>query len=163
MADFYGTLSSTSFRVKDREAWLADPDVQKIKNHAQGEDGGFFLGEYNRPGKAGYWAFGWYGQYPSWTLTEWDNEDNETEFDIPSVLQRHILPGDVCQIGVSGNEKLRYIGGAMCWITSAGIAYFDAATAWDTVISPGEIRRTALRFGKELAKITRARPQRKTA
>lgn len=29
MADFYGCLESTSFRVKDREAFLAEPAIQR--------------------------------------------------------------------------------------------------------------------------------------
>lgn len=124
MADFYGALESTSFRVKDRDAWLADPDVQKIKGHAEGD--GFFEEE-----KDGYWAFGWYGQYPSPVLSEWDDEsDEEKNLDITEVIQRHIRPGDVCQIGVSGSEKLRYIGGILCWVSSQGIISFDGETCW---------------------------------
>ena len=51
MADFYGCLEASSFRVRDKTAWLSDPDVQKIKERMQQEDGFFEEEEV-------YWAFG---------------------------------------------------------------------------------------------------------
>lgn len=132
MADFYGCLESTSFRVKDRDAWLADPDVQRVKAHATSEEGFF---EESEKGD-GYWAFGWYGQYPSWILTTFSENDEESEdLDITDVIQRHIVPGDVCRIGISGNEKLRYIGGGICWVSSTGTVYFEGTTEWSEKIT----------------------------
>lgn len=160
MADFYGALSSTSFRVKDVAAFIADPDVQRIRKHATSEDGGFFDGPFDDEqasahDKPGYWAFGWYGQYPSTILQWFDDDDEEIELDICDVIQRHIRPGDVCRIGVSGNEKLRYIGGPLCWVTSKGSTYFDGTTAWDHVVTTGELRADTRRLSRSITKITR--------
>ena len=140
MADFYGCLMATEFRVKDREAWLADPDVQELKSLAESE--GFF-GE-NSDG--GYWSFGWHGQYPSPALTELDDEGNEKETNFLAAIQRHIRPGDVCQVGVSGNEKLRYIGGGIWFVTSEGIADFPGVTDWQERVSAGELLLEMERF-----------------
>lgn len=150
MADFYGALSSTSFRVKDREAWLADPDVQRLQAQAEGD--GFF--EESR----GHWAFGWYGQYPSWVLSEYNPDTDESDdLDLTNVIERHILPGDVCQIGVSGNEKLRYIGGGLCWVTSRGTAYIDATTQWDQKLTEKSLRSIVSAFGKSVSKALRTK------
>ena len=133
MADFYGCLEASAFRVKDKTVWLSDHDVQQIKERLQQE--GFFEEETD------YWAFGCYGQYPSPLLTFWNEETNEEkEISILDVVQRHIVPGDVCQIGVSGNEKLRYIGGGVWWVTSKGVLYFNAETAWDNKMTESELK-----------------------
>lgn len=132
MADFYGCLESTSFRVKDRASFLADADVQHIANHAKAE--GFF--EEN--GET--FSFGWYGQYPSTVLTYCDaSTDEEKEVSVCDVIHRHILPGDVCQIGISGNEKLRYIGGELQWVTSKGVASFNGVTEWSEQITETDL------------------------
>jgi hypothetical protein len=140
VSDFYGALESTSFHVKDRAAFLADPDVVKIQEHAKSE-GGFFDEEKNTPGE---FAFGWYGQYRGTVLRLYNEEaldgdlaeyDEEAEeLDVCAVIQRHIVDGEICQIGISGNEKLIYIGGSIHWVSSKGTAYFDGQTSrGDTV------------------------------
>ena len=130
---FYGCLSSTYFRVKDQEAFLANPDVQYITEYALGS--GFF-----EPDADGYFAFAWEVEYTSVSIFP-DNEDGEeNKLTVPDVIQRHILPGDVCRIGISGNEKLRYIGGEIFWITSKGIACFDGCTEWRYQISSGDLK-----------------------
>lgn len=152
MADFFGALSSTSFRVKDDVAWLADPDVKQIQEHVKSEEGFFDKAE------DGYWSFGWYGQYPGVVLSEWQEEEKdgiteevEVELDITEVIARHILPGDVCQIasvtmpvcadydGISGSEKLRYIGGMMFWVSSKGVVSFDAQVSWSEKLRAPEV------------------------
>lgn len=141
MADFYGCLESSSFRVRDRELFLADPQVQEIQAHASTD--GFFREE------DGYFAFGWYGQYPSMVLEIRDNEEGEpVELDIADVIRRHIFPGDVCQIGISGNEKLRYIGGPICWVTSKGTAELSAETRWSDKLREADLVRLAAEFNK---------------
>lgn len=40
-------------------------------------------------------------------------------------------PLPVDQWVISGNEKLRYIGGALWWVSSEGLALFDGTTAWN--------------------------------
>jgi hypothetical protein len=132
MADFYGCLETTSFRVKDRASFLADAEVQHIANHARAE--GFF----EQDGET--FSFGWYGQYPSTVLVNYDvNGDEEEEVSICEVIQRHILPGDVCQIGISGNEKLRYVGGDIQWVTSQGVVTFGGVTEWTNRMSEKDL------------------------
>lgn len=130
MSDFYGALESTSFRVRDKEAFLTDPDTVWLKQHAEGL-GGFFDEDAD-----GYFAFGWEAQYPSPVITRWNEEKNEDdELSLDMLIQRHITPGDVCQIGVSGAERLRYIGGILWWITSRGLVFMDAQTEWGTKLT----------------------------
>lgn len=135
MADFYGCLESTSFRVKDRAAFLADPEVALLKAHAVSEEG-FFVED------GGYFSFGWYGQYPSIELPVFDDDlpDGIRYLDIGETIRVHILPGDVCQIGVSGNENLRYIGGYIYWVTSQGVVAINGQTCWEDRLSENGIR-----------------------
>ncbi len=131
MSDFYGCLESTSFRVKDTPAFLAEPAVQQAKK----------IADFFDQNEDGYFHFGWYGQYPTPVLTEWNDEtDEEIEYDLLDAIQRHIREGDLCQIGVSGNEKLRYIGGGLWFITSKGVASFDGVTEWSNKLTPKVVR-----------------------
>jgi hypothetical protein len=171
MSDFYGCLLSTRFRVKDREKFLADPEVQILKNHAEKNDG--FFDEEN-----GYFLFGWSGSYPSVYIRPDDNEEEEeVEFDdgdvelddgetkqevglddkehkekekvevnITEVIEEHILPGDVCQIGISGNEKLWYIGGHVGWVSSKGTIEFNATIESDAILTEDDLHAQAERF-----------------
>jgi hypothetical protein len=129
MADFYGCLSSTSFRVKDREAFLADPEVKFIKDWARGNCG-FFVSDDD----SGFFAFGWEGNYPNCIDPPSDEDLYQDPVDSSSylagIIQRHILPGDVCQIGISGREKFRFIGGTITWVTSKGSVCFDGFTGY---------------------------------
>lgn len=147
MADFYGCLESTSFRVKERAAFLADRDVQLLRSHIKGQDG-FFEEEEN------YFSFGWYSLYPSWMIQlENPQVGTDAEVDISDVIQRHILPGDVCQIGISGNEKLRYIGGVMCWISAKGTAYFNGVTEWSWKLDENSLRGLLFDFASQVTRL----------
>lgn len=147
MSDFYGCLESTSFRVKDEKAWLADPVVTRMR--AKNTDSGFMEST-----DGVWWAFGWYDHYPSPVLTEWDDARGaDVEYDVLEAVQRHILPGDVCQISVSGNEGLRYIGGFVWFVTSKGVAAFDASTEWDVQLRPRSLRRVLKKFVAEAERI----------
>ena len=146
MSDFYGCLESTSFRVRDKLLFLADADVQRVMAFAKSD--GFFNEDSD-----GYFTFGWYGQYPSWVL-DTTHDEQEAPTDIPELLQRHIMPGDVCQIGISGNEKLRYIGGDMCWITSNGVAYLNAHTEWADRLTLTDLASYAEKFRAAVLRVT---------
>lgn len=129
MADFYGTLISTSFRG----TFLADLDVKKILEHAKGE--GFFDQDEGR------WAFGFYGQYPSTVLQfDRDDQDEPEELDICEVIQRHLVDGDVCAIAISGNEKLRYNGGQTAYVSARGTVYVDGGAEWSTALTVDQIK-----------------------
>jgi hypothetical protein len=145
MSDFYGCLESTSFRVMDRAAFLADPEVALLKAHAVSEEG-FFVED------DGYFSFGWYGQYPSIELPIFDDDlpDGVRYVDIGEAIRVHILPGDVCQIGVSGNEKLRYIGGYIWWVTSNGVVAINGQTCWEDRLTENGIRGVAERLAKQV-------------
>jgi len=160
MSDFYGALESTSFRVKDPVAFLADPQIVWLQEHINQEDPrGFFEQD-----KDGYFAFGWQGQYPSLVLTRLaDNPNEEDEEDeenyIPAAIECHILPGDVCQIQVSGYEKLIYVGGVICWVTSRGVVAFSAETSWQDKITEAQLAGDIATLSKQVKKITRGKPQ----
>ena len=158
MSDFYGALLSTSFRVKDPAVFLADPQIVWLQEHIKSEDsGGFFEQD-----KDGYFAFGWQGQYPSPALTRFvekpGGEDEYEENYIPVAIQNHILPGDVCQIQVSGHEKLCDVGGVICWVTSSGVVAFGADTAWQDRIVETELAARITSLHKLVQEITGGRP-----
>lgn len=134
MSDFYGTLISSSFRVKDDGTFLADPDVKKIIEHGNAE-GGFFEQDQGR------WAFGFFGQYPSTVLQiDHDDQDEPEELDICEVIQRHIVDGDVCAIAISGNEKLRYNGGQTAYVSARGTVYVDGGAEWSTALTVDQVK-----------------------
>lgn len=135
---FNGCLLSTRFRVKDREKFLADPEVQILKNHAEQNDG--FFDEEN-----GYFLFGWGGLYLNIEIPLDDNQE-EDELDITEVIEKHILHGDVCQIGISGNERLWYNGGPLFWVTSKGTISFNGSTETDVISTENDLLAQAEKF-----------------
>lgn len=70
--------------------------------------------------------------------------------DITEVVRRHIVPGDVCQIGISGNEKLRYIGGPLIWVTSDDVTAFDAQTEWGERLTETGLRDMVARLASSV-------------
>jgi hypothetical protein len=133
MADFYGTLLSTSFRVKNDAAFLADSDIRQFKTHC--EENGFF-----ERCEDGYWAFGWDGQYPSLMLHEYgESREEDKHIDVPEAIKRHIAEDGACCIRVSGNEKLRYNGGTVAYISAHGVVWIDAHTDWTTRLTRGDV------------------------
>jgi len=145
MSDFYGALISTSFRVRDSAAFLADPAIVYLREMvAHPLYNGFFEEDDQHPG---YFAFGWNDQYPDPLIKrpatkadppETVNDCQEVEYDLLEVIQRHIVPGDVCRVQVSGQEKLIYLGGGLWWVTSRGIVDFDGHTHWDAKLTEAE-------------------------
>ena len=153
MSDYYGALSSSSFRVKDRDAWLADPAVQKLKDHAAARDG--FLDE-DEPNQ---WSFGWTDQYPSLEISWWDEDRNEEgSLNLTEVIQSHIADGEVCKVAVGGHEKLKYVGGSLTLITSKGIAYLDTGVSWDEKLSPESVKEPLDAFLTVATEILRRSP-----
>lgn len=84
----------------------------------------------------------------------------DRELDIADVIQRHIVPGEVCQIGVSGNEKLRYIGGSVSYVTSHGSILLDMRTAYDEILTLSEVAEMMRRIGNDWHDIESAIPSR---
>ena len=89
---------------------MADLDVARLQEHIKSEDG-FFEEE-----PEGWFAFGWTGQYPGTVI----QRQTRGDLDICEIIRKHIKPRDVCQVQVSGSEKLRCIGGELLWISSEG-------------------------------------------
>lgn len=141
MSDFYGCLETTSFQVKDAQALKDDPDFALIKRKTEG----FF--DVTDEGIA---SAGWYGQYPSPQVGDEDDEDSANLID---VIHRHIKPGEICRISVSGNEKLRYIGGAAWYVTSKGFVDRSEHTEWDTHLTQQNVLTDAEFFLSELRKL----------
>lgn len=172
MADFYGCLIASSFRLKDEAAWLEDPDVKRLIEHAKSR-GGFCEGsttdlrgkprtdsEAETPVRR--WAFGWDDQYPGFSLPrpcpdcnpdddtiggaagcETCGGDGElTEPDVTDVVQRHIHDEDCCVIAISGQEKLRYNGGTKAFVTARGTVYIDGGVGWDDVYDAEAVKLT---------------------
>jgi hypothetical protein len=143
MADFRGCLESTSFRVKDRAAFLGRS--RRSVHRPSFKSRGFF----DENGET--FSFGWYGQYPSTILATDDTDGGEEkELSICDIIYRHILPGDVCQIGISGNEKLRYIGGEIHWVASKGVASFNGITEWSTRLTDTDLLKLADDFVQQV-------------
>ena len=156
MADFYGCLETSGFHVLNDKAFLADPTIVRLQRTIK-QEGGFFEKD-----KKWGWAFGWSGQYPDPCIEQQmdcprhgDNDllcdaecpDNIVSFNILDAIQRHIVPGEVCQVGVSGNEKLRYIGGGLWFVTRKGIACFDGGLVrWDSRFDRSGLRDLAHEF-----------------
>jgi hypothetical protein len=159
MSDFYGCLLSTRFRVRDREKFLAAPEVRAMKEYAE-ENGGFFLEEN------GYFFFGWYDMYPSVAIPPGDyeadaevglyEEEEEVRLDITRVIERHILPGDLCHIGISGNQKLLIIGGALYWVTCNGTVYLDTYIENTDVITEDDLLAQAEKFLADIRQTLKA-------
>lgn len=142
MADFYGTLISTSFRVKNERKFLDDPNVQLLIRHVQSR-GGFFEQEN------GYWAFGFDDQYPSTTWSTWDDEH---EYNMVDILMPHLRKGQLCQISISGNEKLRYNGGATVFFTKDHQTWVDMACDWS---ERATLKKTIHTFTKLVSELRR--------
>jgi hypothetical protein len=121
MSDFCGCLATTSFRVKDRDAFWADPDTQRVMKHASDQAGIFFENDT-------YFSFAWEGLNPDWGLSGyWDKEISGV--DLVEFVQRHILPSDVCRIQLSGAED-SYCANYEVWVTSQRDVFIDGGTTW---------------------------------
>ena len=177
MADFYGTLIASSFRVKNEAAWTSDPDVARLKAHATAR-GGFCDGEVKDGAR--WWAFGWDDQYPGFSLDgecpichgsgevadgqapeaagadgtvtceQCGGTGDREDNDVTDVVQRHIHDGDCCIIAISGNEKLRYNGGTKAYVTARGAVYIDGGIGWNDIFT-AEDAKTQLRDWAEKA------------
>ena len=131
MAGFYGTLISSSFRVKDDALFLADPLVKLIQRRVEECEGFFEKHE-------GAWAFGWMDDQDPQLFDVW-GDDEDAEADLGSAIQPHIVEGDVCKITVFGNEKLRYNGGVVWFVSAQWVLLFDTINSWDDRYSTSDV------------------------
>jgi hypothetical protein len=151
MADFYGALLTTSFRVKDPAAYAADPVIQHFLDKAQTARFGVDLPKTPDD----YTALGWDDQYPGSVDMVWDDETNdEVEYNLAATIQKHIHPEDACIIQVSGSEKLRYVGGEIAFVTSKGTVWFPfGSNAWDDKMDKKRVYDLLTTFGEQCANV----------
>ena len=104
MANYYASCRSNYFRVKDEQAFVAAmadvPDIELFN-----KDGFYCL--------LGYGESGW----PSYSL---DEDDNEVEIDVESLVSEHLADEEVAIFVEVGSEKLRYLGGFAVAINNKG-------------------------------------------
>jgi hypothetical protein len=143
MANYCGTVLSTSFRVKDHEVFLADPEVQRFISHVESEQGFF-----ERDGE--YWAFGWEAINPDLIIysSDPDSETEEVEVNVCEVIRRHIVDDDVCEIRASGNEKLRYNGGSLAFVSAKAVIEIEAVTGHPGKLTVDGVRQTLSEYAR---------------
>jgi len=98
MANYYGACRSNYFEVKDdkafEDAMSVVPNIDLLH-----ETDGTWLILGDDPDGAGW---------PQWS---YDDDDNETEIDLPAMVAPHLKDEHVAVFMESGAEKLRYING----------------------------------------------------
>jgi len=98
MANYYGSARSNYFKVKDEAAFKeAMDELPDIEVHGSPEKGFCVLV-----------ANGDSGGWPSYVF---DEDYNDIEIDVPSIVSEHLLDDEVAIFMESGAEKLRYIVG----------------------------------------------------
>jgi len=108
MANYHANCRTNYFKVKDDEAFLAAMlEIPGIEVEQNNDDGFVILG--NDADGAGW---------PTYSYDEED--DNETEIDLPLIVSEHLIDGEVAIFMESGAEKLRYIIGFAEAINSKG-------------------------------------------
>lgn len=125
MADMYGAVRSSYFKVKDATAFTEWFD----KNC-------YFGGEVtlwpDRDGEADVFAFGGYEQYPSaYPRMPLDpdsdvTDTNEWDLDVfAKAFHEHLAEGQNLVVVAAGNEKLRYVAAQRLTVHSDGTGTFD--------------------------------------
>lgn len=97
MANYNGSCRSNYFNVKDDEAFMeAMNDIPSI-SLKKTKQGFVILGEHTDSG----WPSHFYN----------DETGEATDIDLPEIVSKHLVDGDVAIFMESGAEKLRYIAG----------------------------------------------------
>jgi hypothetical protein len=108
MANYYATARSNCFRVKDRDAFLADmetmPNIEVIE-----KDNGSFCILADDPDGAGW---------PGFAYDEETGEDYEV--DISGTVAKHLADNEVAIFMEAGAEKLRYVIGHAVAVNNKG-------------------------------------------
>lgn len=98
MANYEASCRSNYFNVKDGDAFLEEMSAIPFIEALNTEKGFVILGDCSN-------GSGW----PSWVYDEETDED--IEIDLPEIVSKHLVDGDVAIFMESGAEKLRYIVG----------------------------------------------------
>lgn len=121
MANWYGTARSSYFAVKDLakfEAWAASRNLHVWK----GTDG-----EHTADGTelVGICPDENFTDDGAWPSVIYDENDNDSEFEIGEELQEHLHPDWTAILMCVGAEKLRYVSGNAIIVTSASVKYLN--------------------------------------
>lgn len=113
MANYDCVVRTNYFHVKDANAF------EEFMNTVYGTD------EINIFKKNDMYGFGCYGTIGGILIS--DNEDDEeySYDEFINKLQTHVIEDEAIIIMEAGNEKLRYVLGSVCVITSHKIKYMD--------------------------------------
>lgn len=115
MANYECAIRTNYFHVNDGNAF------EEFMNTVYGEDKIYIFK------KGDMYGFGCYGGI-SGLMNSKDEEDDECESSYNEFidgLQKHVVEGDSVIIMEAGNEKLRYVLGSVCVVTSNKIKYMD--------------------------------------
>lgn len=119
MANYYGTVRTNYFHVKDEDQFRA------LMAKTAGDEDGIQFWDDERDEKGNQlFGFGVYGGISG-------IPDDEGEFDDDSYdrfidgLKACVADDDAILIFEAGHEKLRYVGGGVLVITSKGYAYIN--------------------------------------
>lgn len=155
MSSYYGAVVSSPFRVRDREAFLDDPTFKAINDNLQS---GPYDTSYFEENLDGSFSIGYEGESPSVFIYATEpckchkdageasaaliaadvkcpecNGYNEIEVEhsVPDLIAKHIKPGTLCRITLSGNRKLALAGGTLYLITEHGFDSIDTVASYD--------------------------------
>lgn len=119
MANWYGTALSNRFTVKDYEAFSADIEHLPLDVHQENCD----------PNNLTIFAATEDGAFPT---DYYDDESGEyLEADLMGIIQDHITDDSCAILMEVGNEKLRYVTGWACAISSKEINYVNLDDIYD--------------------------------
>lgn len=120
MANYYCTVRTNYFHVKDDEAFRA------LMNRVYGcEDSVELWEEKDKDGRAVF-GFGVYGGISGLRDSDDDGFDDDSSYDdFIDRLQESVADDDAIIILESGNEKMRYVTGSATIITSSECKYMD--------------------------------------
>lgn len=107
MANFYGSCRTNYFTVKDPDAFIAAmapiPSIDVVR---ETHDSFLILGDDPDGG--------------TWPAFVWDDDGDETEIDLMTIVSEHLIDGEVAIFMEAGAEKLRYITGCAVAINNKG-------------------------------------------
>lgn len=108
MANWYGTARSNKFKVVDVDAFTEELSDVNINIDIDGDTVTLFGSDES-------------GGWPSWAY----DCENAEEFDLPTVIQRHLQEDSCAVLMEVGAEKLRYVTGWSCAISKNEVVYVN--------------------------------------
>lgn len=113
MANWYGVARSNRFTVKDHKEFLEEIANLELDVHQEDSD----------PNTVVLFSDTEDGAFASYFYD--DEQEEYVDVDLPTIIQRHITEDSCAILMEAGNEKLRYITGWSCAISSKEIVYVN--------------------------------------